>query len=73
MPTTEEVFVAIGSNIGDSVTIVVLVAPVEGMATCPSNPWHPITVTLDAPLGDRQLLDGHRHPPEPVGPAELFD
>jgi len=44
------------------VTIIVLVAPVEGGAECPGNPWHPITVTLEAPLGSRQLLDGHQYP-----------
>ncbi len=54
----------------ESVTIIVLVAPVEGGAECPGNPWHPITVTLDSPLGTRQLLDGHRYPAEPIGPAD---
>jgi hypothetical protein len=54
-----------------SVTIIVLVAPVEGDADCPGNPWHPITITLESPLGSRQLLDGHRYPPQPIGPANL--
>ena len=50
-----------------SVTVIVLVAPVSGDVECPGNPWHPITVSLDAPLGDRVLLDGSRPPAEPVG------
>ncbi len=57
----------------ESVTVVVLVAPVEGGAECPGNPWHPVTVTLESPLGSRQLLDGHRHPPQPVGTVDLSD
>lgn len=57
----------------ESVTIIVLVAAVEGGASCPGNPWHPITVTLDSPLGARQLLDGHQYPPQPVTPVDLID
>jgi len=57
----------------DSVTIIVLVAPVEGGATCPGNPWHPITVTLESPLGSRQLFDGHQYPPQPIGPMDSAD
>lgn len=48
----------------DAVTITVLVEPKPGFAECPSNPWYPITVELDEPLGDRVLLDGHRVPPQ---------
>ncbi len=33
------------------------VAGVRGGAECPSNPWHPVTVTLDGPLGTRELRD----------------
>lgn len=74
-PVDREI-VPVVTETDDTVTIVVLVAPVEGGADCPGNPWHPITVTLEAPLGERQLLDGHRHPPEPVtavNPLELGD
>lgn len=38
--------------------------------TCQSSPPAPMTVRLDEPLGDRQLLDGRWYPPrspEPVG------
>lgn len=45
-----------------SVEIVTLVEPVSGGADCPSNPWFPITVTLDEPLGDRTVYDGHESP-----------
>lgn len=55
----------------ETVTIVALVAPVEGGADCQGNPWHPITVTLDSPLGSRQLVDGHGYPPRPVADAGL--
>jgi hypothetical protein len=40
-----------------SVSIVVLVEPVEGGADCPSNPWYPVEVELDEPLGDRAVFD----------------
>ncbi|MBA2337002.1 MAG: hypothetical protein H0V96_04465 [Acidimicrobiia bacterium] len=40
------------------VVITVLVEPVQGGADCPSNPWHPITIELPEPLGDRTLFDG---------------
>ncbi len=45
------------------IVITVLVAPVAGSATCPSNPWHPVTIDLDEALGDRQILDGSTLPP----------
>lgn len=48
------------------IVITVLVEPVEGDATCPGNPWHPVTVTLEEPLGNRQILDGVTVPPQPL-------
>ncbi len=50
------------------IVIVVLVEPADE-GECPSNPWHPVTITLEAPLGDRAVLDGHTSPPVPVGEA----
>lgn len=47
----------------DAISIRVFVEPVAGGAACPSNPWHPVTITLDAPLGDRVLFDGVAIPP----------
>ena len=49
-----------------SVTVIVLVEEVRGDADCPGNPWHPITITLDRPLGDRTLFDGHQAQTAPV-------
>jgi hypothetical protein len=49
----------------DSVVITVLVEPVEGGADCQGNPWHPMMITLDQPLGDRHVFDGSTVPPEP--------
>ena len=48
----------------DRLVITVLVEPVAGDASCPSNPWHPITITLDQPLGERQIFDGSTVPPQ---------
>ncbi len=45
-----------------TVELIVLVAPVIGGATCPGNPLHPITVTLQQPLGDRTVIDGATQP-----------
>ena len=39
-----------------------LVEPVSGDAECPSNPFFPVEITLDAPLGDRVVIDGHIPP-----------
>lgn len=47
----------------DAASITIFVEPVEGGAACPSNPWHPMLVTLEAPLGDRTLFDGASVPP----------
>jgi hypothetical protein len=47
-----------------TIEIVVLVAPVKGGADCPGNPWHPIIVTLERPLGDRTVLDASVQPAE---------
>ncbi len=45
-----------------SIEIVTLVEPVSGGAECPGNPWYPITVTLEEPLGDRTVYDAHESP-----------
>jgi hypothetical protein len=47
----------------DRVVVTMLVEPVTGDATCPSNPWHPTTIGLGDPLGDRQVFDGSTVPP----------
>lgn len=44
------------------VTINVFVEPL-GMATCPSNPWHPVAVEITEPLDGRDLYDGREVPP----------
>lgn len=51
--------------IGDesSITVFVLVEPVQGDATCPSNPEFEYVVTLDETVGNRTLLDGSESPP----------
>ena len=60
----------------DSVQIVVLIEPVQGGATCPSNPWYATTFDLGEPLGDRVLIDGRVTPglerPWPPTEASLF-
>ncbi len=71
-PVDREVVLRV-TETAESVTILALVAPVEGDATCPSNPWHPVTVTLESPLGSRQLIDGHSYPTQPVTEADTLD
>ncbi|NED95275.1 hypothetical protein G1H11_08095 [Phytoactinopolyspora alkaliphila] len=44
------------------VTIVVLVEPDPGPATCPGNPSFPLEIELAAPLGDRTVVDASVHP-----------
>lgn len=71
-PTDRDV-IPVVTETEDTVSIVVLVERVKGGAECPRNPWHPITITLESPLGSRQVLDSHEFPPQPVGPVELAD
>jgi hypothetical protein len=66
-PTDRDVLPVVTES-DSQIVIVVLVEP-AGDADCPGNPWHPITVTLDAPLGDRTVLDGHTSPPVTPNPA----
>lgn len=73
MPPNDREVVVLVTETADEVAIIALVAPVEGDAECPGNPLFPISVTLDAPLGDRMLIDGHRFPRQPVVPSEDFD
>lgn len=68
-PVDREVLTVVDET-SDAVTVVALVAPVEGGANCPSNPWHPITVMLDRPLADRQLVDGQHYPAQPMESAD---
>jgi hypothetical protein len=49
-----------------SVQVAMFVRPLDGPATCPSNPPTPYTLRLDGPLGDRTLTDGGSIPPRPV-------
>jgi len=69
-PPDDREIVVLATETTESVSVLALVAPVEGGAECPSNPWHPVTVELDAPLGDRELLDLHQYPPQSVVDAE---
>jgi hypothetical protein len=48
------------------VQVAMFVRPLEGPATCPSNPPTPYTLRLDRPLGNRTLADGGTIPPRPV-------
>ena len=55
--------IPIVNETASTVELTVLVESVRGGAECPGNPLHPISVELNSPLGDRVLLDAHRHPP----------
>lgn len=47
----------------ESVAVVILVEPLQGNATCPSNPAFPFTIELESNLGDRTILDASVDPP----------
>lgn len=51
----------------ETVTVYWTSTPPEGAQTCPGNPTVSQKLSLDAPLGDRPLLDGSRWPPTPIG------
>lgn len=48
------------------VEFVIVVQPRGGDQECPSNPPTPFALTLDGPLGDRDLLDASVVPPRPI-------
>ena len=51
----------------DAVLLTTRVEPLAGNGfTCPGNPSTEVTVQLDEPLGDRELLDGMWFPARPV-------
>lgn len=60
-PTDRDV-VPVVIETATTVEIITMVEPVSGGANCPGNPWFPTTATLDAPLGDRVVIDGHIPP-----------
>ena len=47
----------------DRVEITILVAPVSGGASCPGNPWYPITIELQETLAARTVFDATKQPP----------
>lgn len=48
----------------DAVTVTFRVRPLSGAQECQGNPPTPVSVRLPEPIGDRQLLDGGREPPQ---------
>ena len=64
-PEGREVRSAILDEDERSVSIVILVEPTKGGATCPGNPSFPFEVELGSPLGEREILDASVYPPEP--------
>jgi hypothetical protein len=47
----------------DRVVVTVSVIPLPGPQDCGDTPDTPVTIELDEPLGDRELLDGSSDPP----------
>lgn len=64
-PPVDRHIVVFAGDHEDGVVLTVFVAPVSGGATCPRNPWYPLTVELDAPGGEHHLYDGAMLPPQP--------
>lgn len=54
----------------DQVRLVLGTAPRGGVQNCPSNPATPFTVTLDDPVGDREIINASLVDPRPVTVAE---
>lgn len=50
----------------DQVRLVLGITPRDGAQNCPSNPATPFTVTLDDPVGDREILDASLVDPRPL-------
>ncbi|NEE04676.1 hypothetical protein [Phytoactinopolyspora halotolerans] len=62
VPEGREVRPVVLSEDETTVEIVILVEPVTGDATCPSNPSFPLEIELGAPLGDRAVVDASVDP-----------
>ncbi|MBE1878954.1 hypothetical protein [Myceligenerans pegani] len=54
------------AELEDRIEIVIGVRPQSGGQNCPSNPPTPFTLELDAPLGDRTIVDLAVHPAREV-------
>ena len=48
------------------IRLAIAVVPPEGFQTCPGNEAASITIELDAPIGDRAILDGIQIPAKPL-------
>lgn len=46
------------------------ITPPDGTQDCQGNPWTPFTVDLDAPLGDRAIVDASVEPPAELGQVD---
>lgn len=68
-PTGRDVRAVVVDMNDEAVSIVILVEPPEGAATCPGNPSFPFEVELGAPLGDREILDASIYPSEVRWPS----
>lgn len=57
-PPDDRDITVLTSDRAGALVLTVFVAPVEGGARCPGNPWYPITVELDRRVGDQPVIDG---------------
>lgn len=57
----------------ESVTVYWTTEAMTEGADCPGNPWVPRSITLEQPLGDRELLDGSTYPPRIVRTMEEIE
>jgi hypothetical protein len=53
----------------EQLMLVVGVRPLVGDQDCPDNPPPPVTIQLDEPLGDRDVVDASTLPPQPLEPS----
>lgn len=53
----------------EQLMLVVGVRALEGTQDCPSNPPTPVTIQLDDPLDDREVVDASTLPPQPLEPS----
>jgi hypothetical protein len=66
-PMGREVRAVVLEETPETISIVVLVEPVEGGADCQGNPPFPYDVEVGSPLGHRHVLDASVYPPVYVG------
>jgi len=65
-PDDRDVRAVVLDDDAETISVVILVEPVDGAANCQGNPAFPFAVDIGSPLGERHVLDASVYPPTDV-------